>query len=204
MLSSIEYQGYTIKAPKGPSGQGEFTSNPTEVQIISQVDQMLVFTDPPTFDSVMSGRGADNELVPGTVTFRCWWKQLWSTVAQDSDVQMAVNYTVGVTTTDSDTTTFGMTFGVEGAGLAGLSAALSASFSQSTTHSVALAESRSVTQSFTAKPGTTLQVWQLHSEYIAEFDKDGKSYRYVLSTAGSLQDGVILALTFPESEAAAA
>jgi hypothetical protein len=110
-----------------------------------------------------------------------------------------VTYTAGVTTTDSETKTFGMTLGVEGGVLAGIKAALSASFSQSETHSVAISESHSVTRTCTAEPGTTLQVWQLHTEYIAEFEKDGESYRYVLSVAGSVEDAlVLLGLTFPE------
>src|SRR5262249_232279 len=50
----------------------------------------------------------------------------------------------------------------------------------------------------------TLQVWQLHAEYVAECEKDGQTYRSVLKVAGSVEDGVVLALTFPETAAAAA
>jgi hypothetical protein len=198
MLSTIEYQGYTIKAPEGPSEQGSFTQHPTPMQVVSQVDQQLVYTEPPTFENVMGQKPA-NELVPGTVTFQCYWDTVCNVVAQDTQVNKSVTYTTGVTTTKSDTTTFGLTFGVEGGVLDGIKAALGISFSESETHSVSLSESRSVTQSYTALPGTTLQVWQLHAQYVAEFDKDGKTYRYVLSNAGTDEEGLILALTFPET-----
>lgn len=200
MIESIEYQGYTLTAPAGPSDQGVLTPHPTPVQIVSQVDQQLVFTEPVTLD-VALGKSPANELVSGTVTFQCYWDTIYNAVAQDTQISESVTYTTGVTTTDSDTTTFAMTFGVEGNLFEGIKAALSATFTQSETHSVAISKSRSITQSYTALPGTTLQVWQLHAEYVAEFEKDGTSYRYVLSVAGSAQDGLVLALTFPETAA---
>lgn len=92
-----------------------------------------------------------------------------------------------------------MTFGVEAGLPSGIKAALSAAFSLSETHSVAVSESRSVTQAYTAMAGTTLQVWQLHAEYISEYEKDGETHRSVLKVAGSIEDGVVLALTFPEA-----
>ena len=198
MLSTIEYQGYTIAAPAGPSDQGEFVSHPTPMQVISQVDQQLVYVEPVSYQT-LTGEQPANELVPGTVTFQCYWDTIYTVVAQNTEATEAVTYTVGVTSTDSETTTFGLSFGVEGGALAGLKAALSASFSTSETHSVALSESRSVTESYKALPGTTLQVWQLHAEYVSEYEKDGKTYRSVLSTAGSAQDGLVLALTYPET-----
>jgi hypothetical protein len=41
MNSTIQYQGYTIKAPPGPSDQGDFAASPTDMQVISQVDNTL-------------------------------------------------------------------------------------------------------------------------------------------------------------------
>jgi hypothetical protein len=203
MLTSIEYQGYTITAPAGPSDQGSFTSNPTPVQIVSQVDQQLVYTEPLTYDVAMRQAPA-NELIWGTVTFQCYWDTIFNAVAQDTEVNESVTYTTGVTTSDSDTKAFGMTFGVEGDLLPGIKAALGASFSQSETHSVEVSESRAVTWTYKALPGTTVQIWQLHADYIAEFQKDGTPYRNKLSVAGSAEDGLVLALTFPETAAAAA
>ena len=200
MLSSIEYQGYTITAPAGPSEQGTLTTHPTPMQVVSQVDQQLVFWEQPSLDTV-TGESPANELVPATVTFQCYWDTIYNAVAQDTQVTESVTYTSGVTTTESDTKTFGLTLGVEAGALEGIKAALGASFSVSETHSVALSASRSVTQSYTALPGTTLQVWQLHAEYVSEFEKDGQKHRSVLSNAGSEGDGLVLALTFPETAA---
>ena len=201
MLSTIEYQGYTIKAPPGPSEQGDLAPHPTPLQVVSQVDQNLVYTPPPEEQILQRLKGdvPINQLVPGTVTFQCYWDTIFNAIAQDTQVSKSVSYTTGVTTTDSETTTFGLSLGVEGGGLDGIKAALGASFSESETHSVALSQSRTVTETYTAMPGTTVQVWQLHSEYIAEYEKDGKTYRYKLADAGSAEDGLVLALTFPES-----
>jgi len=194
----ILYQGYTIAAPDGPSDQGNFTTFPTPVQTVSQVDSQFVYTKPVT-PAIALGQEAANELVPGTVTLQCYWNTVFNVVAQDTEVTQSVQYTTGVTTSDADTQTFGMTFGVTANILPGVSAALSATFSQSEAHTVSISQSRSVTQSYSAKPNTTLQVWQLHADYIAEFAVDGTSYRNVLSTAGSVEDGLIVALTFPEA-----
>lgn len=197
MLSTIDFQGYRIDAPPGPPEQGSFTSHPTAVQVVSQVDQQLVYWAPDQYAAAVEGQPA-NELIWGTVTFQCYWDTIYNAVAQDTQSTLAVTYTSGVTTTDSDTKTFGMSFGVE-AGIEGIKAALGASFSVSETHSVALSETRSVTQSYTAMPGTTLQVWQLYAQYITEFEKDGEVHRAMLTNAGSVEDGLILALTFPDS-----
>ena len=202
MLTSILYQGYTIAAPDGPADQGTLTTHPSPVQIISQVDTQFVYNKPLT-PEIALGREASNELVPGTLTLQCYWDTVFNVVAQDTQVTQSVTYTTGVTTTDADTQTFAMTFGVTADLLPGISAALSATFTQSETHSVAVSESRSITQSYAAVAGTTLQVWQLHADYIAEFEKDGTSYRYVLSVAGSAENGLILAMTFPETAAQA-
>jgi hypothetical protein len=67
-----------------------------------------------------------------------------------------------------------------------------------------IGESRTVTETYTALPRTTLQVWQLHAEYVVEYENDGQTYRSVPKVAGSVEDGVVLALTFPETAAAAA
>jgi hypothetical protein len=201
MLTTIEYQGYTIKAPDGPSEQGSFTAHPTPTQIVSQVDQQLVYTEPVSYETVMGQKPA-NELVPGTVTFQCYWDTIANVVAQDAQANKSVQYTTGITTTDSETKKFSMTFGLDGPVLEVLKATLSATFSSEETHSVSLTETRSVTESYTTLPGTTLQVWQLHAEYIAEFEKDGKTYRYTLAQAGSSDDGCVLMLTYPETPAA--
>ena len=201
MFATVQYQGYTITAPPVPSDQGQFTSHPTAVQVVSQVDQNLLFVEPTTFETIL-GETPANELVPGTVTLQCYWDTVYNVAAQDTQASQTVTYAIGITSTDSETTTFGLTFGVEGGAIAGLAAALSATFSTSETHSVSLTKTNSIAETYTALPGTTLQVWQLHAEYIAEFEKDGKTYRNVLRTAGSAQDGLVLALTFPESAAA--
>jgi len=162
------------------------------------VDQQLVYTEPPSFETVMGDKPA-NELVPGTVTFQCYWDTIANVMAQDTQVTKSVQYMTGITTTDSETKKFSMTFGLDAAIPEALKASLSATFSTEETHSVALTQTRSVTESYTAMPGTTLQVWQLHAEYIAEFEKDGKTYRYSVANAGTAEDGLILALTFPET-----
>jgi hypothetical protein len=124
-------------------------------------------------------------------------------MAQQAAETQSVQMTSGVTTTDSDTKTFSESLGVSGEvgggeipGKVGM--ALIASFSQSQTHSVALSVARTFTQSYSAQPGTTLQVWQLHSEYIAEYSHDGQDYRYVLCNEGDPNNSPILELTFPE------
>ncbi len=200
---SILYQGYTITAPDGPSDQGNFTTFPTPVQVVSQVDSQFVYTKPVT-PAIALGQEAANELVPGTMTLQCYWNTVFNVVAQDTEVTQSVQCTTGVTTSDADTQTFAMSLGVTADLLPGVSAALSATFSQAETHTVAISQSRSVTQTCVAKPGTTLQVWQLHADYIAEFAVDGTSYRNVLSTAGSVEEGLILALTFPVTGAQSA
>lgn len=197
MLATIDFQGYRIDAPPGPPEQGSLASHPTAVQVVSQVDQQLVYWAPDQYVAAVEGRPA-NELVSGTVTFQCYWDTIFNAVAQDTQVTQSVTYTSGIVTTDTDTRTFGMSLGVEGA-VDGIKAALGASFSVSEAHSVALSESRSVTQSFTALPGTTLQVWQLYAQYITEFEKDGQAYRAVLTNAGAVEDGLVVALTFPEA-----
>ena len=197
MLTTIEYQGYTIKAPDGPSEQGSFTAHPTPNQIISQVDQQLVYTEPVSYETVMGEKPA-NELVPGTVTFQCYWDTVANVVAQDAEANKSVQYTTGITTTDSETQKFSFTFGLDVPVLEVLKATLSTAFSSEETHSVSLTATRTVTESYKAVAGTTLQVWQLHAEYIAEFEKDGKTYRYSLAQAGSADDGCILLLTYPE------
>jgi hypothetical protein len=198
MLTTIEYQGYTIKAPEGPPEQGAFTPHPTPMQVVSQVDQQLVYNEPLSYETVMGEKPA-NELVPGTVTFQCYWDTIANVVAQDAQANKSVQYTTGITTTDSETKKFSLMFGLDSAILEGLKATLSATFSTEETHSVSLTESRTTTESYTALPGTTLQVWQLHAQYIAEFEKDGKTYRYTLAQAGSADDGCVLAFTFPEA-----
>ena len=192
MNSTIQYQGYTIKAPPGPSDQGDFAASPTDMQVISQVDNTFAV------DS-----GDDVVLVPGTLTFQCRWVCVLSVMAQQAAETQSVQMTSGVTTTDSDTKTFSESLGVSGEvgggeipGKVGM--ALIASFSQSQTHSVALSVARTFTQSYSAQPGTTLQVWQLHSEYIAEYSHDGQDYRYVLCNEGDPNNSPILELTFPE------
>lgn len=197
MVTTIQYQGYTIKAPAGPSEQGDFTAHPTPMQFVSRVDEQLLYTEPPSFETVLGEKPA-NELVPGTVTFQCYWDTIANVMAQDTQVTKSVTYTTGITTIDSETTKFSLAFGLDATLLEGLKATLGATFSKEETHSVALSETRSVTESYQAMPGTTLQVWQLHAEYIAEFEKDGKTYRYSLANAGTAEDGLILALTFPE------
>lgn len=192
----IQFQGYTIQAPDPPSEPGDFLDHPTAVQVVSQVDQQVVHSYPPSMD-ILLGETPANELVWGTVTFQCYWDTIFNAIAQDSQVQESVAFTVGVTTSDSETTSFGMTFGIEAPILPGIKAALSATFSQSETHSVAVSESQTITHTFTAVPGTTLQVWQLHAQYIVEYEKDGQTYRHVLSNDGSPADGVVLALTYP-------
>jgi hypothetical protein len=193
----IQYQGYSITAPDGPSEQGSFTSHPTRVQVVSQIDNQFVFTEPVTMD-VLLGEQPANELIWGTLTLQCYWDTLYNRMAQESQITDSVSFTSGITTTDSETTTFGLTLGVSAGALPEITAALTASFSKAETHSVALSESKTESLSVVVMPQTTLQVWQLHSDYISEFEKDGKTYRYVLSDSGSIKDGLILALTFPE------
>ena len=193
----IQYQGYSIAAPDGPSEQGSFTPHPTPVQIISQVDNEFVYTEPVTMEVVMGEQPA-NELIWGTLTLQCYWDTLYNRMAQESQITDSVSFTSGITTTDSDATTFGLQLGVSGGVLPAITAALTASFSKTETHSVALSESKTETLSVVVMPQTTLQVWQLHADYISEYEKDGKTYRYMLSDSGSIKDGLILALTFPE------
>src|SRR5262249_103858 len=133
MLTTIEYQGYTIKAPPGPSEQGDFSPHPTQRQIVSQVDQQLVYTEPPSFETVMGDKPA-NELVPGTVTFQCYWDTIANVMAQDTQVTKSVQYMTGITTTDSETKKFSMTFGLDAAIPEALKASLSATFSTEETH----------------------------------------------------------------------
>jgi hypothetical protein len=192
MNSTIEYQGYTIKAPPSPSDQGGFTASPTDMQVISQVDNTFAV------DS-----GDDVVLVPGTLTFQCRWVCVLSVMAQQAAETQSVSITTGVTTTDSDTKTFAQNMGISGEVGGGeipgkLGATLSASFSQSQTHSVMLSVARTFTQTYSAQPGTTLQVWQLHSEYIAEYSHDGQDHRDVLCNDGDPSNSPILELTFPE------
>lgn len=204
MLSSIAYQGYTITAPEAPSEAGSFTPHPTPLQVVTQVDNTFVWTPPHAADiEAVTGEAQPNELVEGTLAFQCYWDSIFNVVAQDTQVQQSVTYTTGVTTSDSDTKTFGLALGVEADIIPGVAASLSATFSKAETHTVTLSESRSVTQSFTALPGTTLQVWQLHAQYIAEYEHGGETYRYVLEACGSVENGVILALTHPEATATA-
>jgi hypothetical protein len=127
MNSTIQYQGYTIKAPPGPSDQGDFAASPTDMQVISQVDNTFAV------DS-----GDDVVLVPGTLTFQCRWVCVLSVMAQQAAETQSVQMTSGVTTTDSDTKTFSESLGVsgevEGGEIPGkVGMALSASFSQSQT-----------------------------------------------------------------------
>jgi hypothetical protein len=124
-------------------------------------------------------------------------------MAQQAAETQSVSITSGVTTTESDTKTFAQGMGISGEVGGGeipakVGAQLSASFSQSQTHSVALSVARTFTQTYSAQPGTTLQVWQLHSEYIAEYSHDGQDYRYVLCSDGDPSNSPILELTFPE------
>jgi hypothetical protein len=199
MLTTIEYQGYTIKAPAGPSEQGNFTPHPTPTQVVQRVDvPFLLYWEPPSFDTLV-GNSPANELIPGTVTFQCYWDTIANVVAQQAQATKSVEYAAGITTTDSDTKKFSVALGLESATLEGLKATLSATFSTEETHSVALSESRTIKESYTAMPGTTLQVWQLHAEYIVEFEKDGKSYRYTLAHGAVPDDGCILELSFPEA-----
>jgi hypothetical protein len=174
------------------------------MQVISQVDHTF-YWKPENAKTVeaLTGTVVAEQPVDGTVTFQCYWDSICNVVAQDTEVQQSVTYTTGVTTSDSDQKTFGMQFGVEADIIPGIGASLSASFSESETHTVALAVSRGLTRSFKVLPNTTLQVWQLHAQYIAEYDHDGQTYRYTLESCGSGEEGVILALTYPETAGAA-
>jgi hypothetical protein len=193
MISTIEYQGYTIKAPLSPLDQGGFTVSPTDMQVVSQVDNTFV---------VDGDSGDENVLVFGTLTFQCRWVCIFSVMAQQAVETQSISITSGVTTTDSDTKTMALGLGISGEApgeiLTKVGVTLSASFSQSETHSVALSAARTFTQAFSAQPGTTLQVWQLHSEYIAEYSHGGQDYRYVLCNDGDPGNSPILELTFPE------
>ena len=205
MLTTIEYQGYTIKTPEAPSEPGDFKTSPTKVQIIDQVDQTFYWRAPNAeAKEFLTGTVEPEVSVEGTVTFQCYWESIDSVVLQNTQEQESTSYITGITTSDSDTKTFGMAFGVEADILPGIGASLSASFSQSETHTVSLAASRSESKSFTGLPGTTLQVWQLHAQYVAEYQYDGQAYRHELESCGSKGAGVILGLTYPENAAAAA
>jgi hypothetical protein len=149
MLSTIQYQGYTIKAPDPPSDAGDFTSHPTPTQLISRVHRTL-YWKPANAEALelITGKEVAGQPVEGTVTFQCYWDSIFKVVAQDTQVQQAVTYTTGVTTTYSDTKEFGMQFEIKDEIIPGISASLSASFSESETHTVALSASQSLTQSF--------------------------------------------------------
>ena len=67
----VQYLGYSIAAPDGPSKQGSFTSHPTPAQVISQVDNEFVYTEPVTVEVVMGEQPA-NELIWGTLTLQCY------------------------------------------------------------------------------------------------------------------------------------
>ena len=209
MSTTIVFQGFRIGAPDSPTGQGEFVASPTPdpAQVVSQVDaQLLYWKEGPPIETA-SGIGALGATTPvsepvlGTVTFQCWWVCLWQAQAEATELGETVTYTTGITTTDTDTKTFGLTLAGE-ISVPGIKEALSGSFSQAESHSVSLTETRSVTQIFKASPGETVQIWQLYSEYVTEFTKDGQDYRAKLTNAvGS--DAPILALTFPNASSSA-
>jgi hypothetical protein len=206
MSMTIVFQGFRIGAPESPTGPGEFVdspSTPEAPQVVSQVDaQLLYWKDGPPVVAV-SGIGAlgsttrESEPIWGTITLQCWWVSLWHAQAEGAELGETIAYTTGITTTDMDTKTFGMSLAGE-TSVPGIKQALSGSFSQAESHSVSLSESRSVTQIFKAMPGQTVQIWQLYSEYITQFTKDGTDYRARLTNAEGT-DAPILERTFPNA-----
>jgi hypothetical protein len=195
MSQTIIWQGYTIAVPDPPTVDG-YTTHPTPLQVISQIDNQFLVWDPQ-----QSVAGVDlprnNRLVGGTLTYQCWWDVVFEAEQDNSQTTAAFNYTVGVSTSDSDTTEFGMQFGLTSGipDLPGISAALTVSFKESHTHTISLTKQTSVTKTYTGQPNTRVQVWQLHNQYIAEYPVDGGEWkRFVLEAV----DGPSKTLTYPE------
>jgi len=180
----VTVQGFSVDPPPSPASQGGFITSPTPLQTVGKTTVQVPFT---CFPGGKVAETCFNE-VPITASFQ--WIAVYNAETQNTPISQQVQYTTGVTTTDTESEQFAATIGVSvTAGYGPVSASLSASFTETTQqqHSIAFTQETAITNTFGPVPAnTTAQYWQLTQVFQAD---NGDSLSQNLN--------FFVALTFP-------
>jgi hypothetical protein len=151
--STVTVQGFTINAPAPPTvdanGNAVFTTSPTTLQIV-----------------------ATSEILPQqtVVVAQFQWVSVYQGQAEENPLSQTVTNTTGVTTSDSETSEFAVSLGLEeSAEPDGIGVKLNETFTAtySSTTSISLDTESSVANTFTVNANTTGQVWQLWQVFLS-------------------------------------
>jgi hypothetical protein len=170
-VSSITFQGFSIKLPSAPSGPGQFATAPTP-QVAAQTT--VAFNT--------------------TVLAQFQWVSVYEAMAETDPLSRTITVTSGVTNTQSETQEFALSIGLtESADFDGIGASLNESFTEttSTTTSISLDTQTSISDTYTVNADTTTQGWQLY-QYFVSLGSTGFS---VLQQNTNL----IISLSYPSS-----
>jgi len=142
---------------------------------------------------------------PMTLYALAKWKQIFLLNNQGGgSASHEVQTKKGVTTTDSETKSFGEKVGVSvTAGFGPVSATMSAEFSanQSTTHSISFTEEQTITTNFNIEANSFVQIWQL--SMMIQAGKDGPELEQSMEIYQKLSYPLLAAQPITEAEAQA-